>query len=417
MPSRPCDLCNCSPILVFAEFSTQGEYVDGSRVAVCLTQASNVWTITYFLMTISVFFVLPLMVLIILYTIIAKNLIANDMSLAKMRPNKPELSYKARKQVILMLGAVVMAFFTCLLPFRVLTLWIIIAPEEYMQGLGVEAYYNILYFCRIMLYLNSAINPILYNLMSSKFRKGFKKLFYCYCLLSMCNRKQHKLKMLRRNHNQNSHTTSSNTQTTSLAHTTTNSSRKNSSKMSVSPNDGADLKILTTNHLHSVEFHCRSKKAGQMHRLNSEECREAEEEEDEEVDELNVEYELQLRMIERKNCRRAPFKRQHSTPTPIGTTLEIKRGSWQHRHTIHLSDGEFGRSLMRRNVLLVHSDRRKRRGHRNDDEFRSASVKNQFVTETTKLNAVTEIKRQDESQIGGAAGVKMEMISSVQINK
>lgn len=156
-----------------------------------------------------------------------------------------------------------------------------------------------------------------------------------------------------------------------------------------------------------------------MHRLTSQECREAEEEEDEEEDEVNVEYELQLRMIERKNCRRAPFKRQHSTPTPIGTTLEIKRGNWQHRHTIHLSEVEFGRSLMRRNLLLVHSDRRKKgdESHRNDDEFRSASAKNQFVTETTKLNAVTEIKRQDESQRAAAVGVKMEMISSVQINK
>jgi hypothetical protein len=32
-------------------------------------------------------------------------------------------------------------------------------------------------FCRVMVYLNSAINPILYNLMSSKFRNGFLRLF------------------------------------------------------------------------------------------------------------------------------------------------------------------------------------------------------------------------------------------------
>lgn len=329
--------------------------MDGSRVAVCLTQASNAWTITFFLMNISVFFVLPLLVLIILYMTIANKLIVNDMSLAKMRPNKPELSYKARKQVILMLGAVVMAFFTCLLPFRVFTLWIIIAPHEYMEQLGIETYYNLLYFCRIMLYLNSAINPILYNLMSSKFRKGFKKLFYCYCLLSVCNRKQHKLKMLKRHH-QNSHTTTSHTHTTSLSMT----SRKNSSKMNVSVND--DAKGLTS--VHQVELNCAAK-LRELVQQTSQDDGPCEHEFDEEGDASNVEIELQLRMIDRKSVylardiRRAPLTRQTSTPLysqPIRT--KIRTG----RHTIHLNDVELesGNSTMRCNYLAMNKKRRKK---------------------------------------------------------
>lgn len=152
------------------------EYVDGSSVAVCLTQAVTTWTIGYFLMTITMFFIVPLIVLIILYAIIAKNLISNDGPMMKLRPTKPELSQKARKQVVLMLGAVVLSFFLCLLPFRVLTMWIILSSEQTFLDIGMEKYYNLLYFCRIMLYMNSAINPILYNLMSTKFRKGFSKL-------------------------------------------------------------------------------------------------------------------------------------------------------------------------------------------------------------------------------------------------
>ncbi|XP_041788222.1 growth hormone secretagogue receptor type 1-like isoform X2 [Anopheles merus] len=167
-----------SPILFFAEYSVQ-PYLDGSRAAMCLTKASNGWTFTFFLMTISLFFVLPLAILVVLYAIIARNLIASDRSRLKIRLSKPELSHKARKQVVLMLGAVVLAFFTCLLPFRVLTLWIILVPEETFQQLAPERYYNLLYFSRIMLYLNSAVNPILYNLMSSKFRKGFLRLCSC----------------------------------------------------------------------------------------------------------------------------------------------------------------------------------------------------------------------------------------------
>lgn len=152
------------------------EYIDGSWVPVCLTQALTTWTLSFFLMTITVFFICPLFILIVLYGIIAKNLISDTGTMMRIRPIKPELSLKARKQVVLMLGAVVLSFFLCLLPFRLLTLWVIFTPDKSILEIGIERYYNILYFCRLMLYLNSSINPILYNLMSTKFRKGFYKL-------------------------------------------------------------------------------------------------------------------------------------------------------------------------------------------------------------------------------------------------
>lgn len=170
---------SCSPILFVAEYRLE-DYIDGTRVPVCLTQASDPWTMTFFIMIISGFFLLPLLILVVLYTIIAKNLVYKDGVMFKIRPSKPEQSLKARKQVVFMLGAVVLSFFLCLLPFRILTLWIILAPDEKMNAVGMEKYYTILYFCRVMLYLNSAINPILYNLMSSKFRKGFKKVYCCF---------------------------------------------------------------------------------------------------------------------------------------------------------------------------------------------------------------------------------------------
>jgi len=77
--------------------------------------------------------------------------------------------------IFIQLGTVVVFFFICLLPFRIFTLWIILTPDEEMQSLSMETYYHALNFCRVMLYLNSAINPILYNVMSSKFRTAFLK--------------------------------------------------------------------------------------------------------------------------------------------------------------------------------------------------------------------------------------------------
>lgn len=203
-----------SPILLFTKYSY--EIWNGNQVAVCLTQASNSWTITYFVMTITIFFLLPLIILIIIYSIIAKSLISKKNKIVKICPNKSEINFKARKQVVVMLGAVVLSFFMCLLPFRILTLWIIIVPDENFLTLTIEKYYNILYFCRIMLYLNSAINPILYNLMSTKFRRGFLKICYCFHLFKFNSKNS-------LTNNNNNHLKQFNTNTTTTTTTTTTS--------------------------------------------------------------------------------------------------------------------------------------------------------------------------------------------------
>lgn len=153
-------------------------YDDGTEVPVCLTQADTFWSALFFILTIAVFFIIPLGVLLVLYSVIAKNLMENPVIISQNTKNTTNAGnvLRYRKQVILMLGTVVLSFFVCLLPFKALTLWIIVFPPETIMSLGIDGYYILLYFCRVMLYLNSAINPILYNLMSSKFREGFVKL-------------------------------------------------------------------------------------------------------------------------------------------------------------------------------------------------------------------------------------------------
>ncbi|XP_022912512.1 QRFP-like peptide receptor isoform X2 [Onthophagus taurus] len=156
-----------SPILAITTYTS-----GNSSPPDCRTLAKEVWPQAYFLSSIVIFFIVPLLILLVLYFIIAKTLITNAATLV-LNKHIDSYSNRARKQVIMMLGTVVLSFFVCLIPFRVFTLWIIVVPEEKFYQLGVEKYFNILYFCRIMLYLNSAVNPILYNLMSSKFRTGF----------------------------------------------------------------------------------------------------------------------------------------------------------------------------------------------------------------------------------------------------
>ncbi|KAK7870088.1 hypothetical protein R5R35_011071 [Gryllus longicercus] len=191
-----------SPVLQISHFAYY-EYPGGSRVPACHTRVDTVESAAFFVATISVFFALPLLLLVGLYAAIARRLRAPAASAAAATPARAPSpppaaaaaaaacaaaarvsggvagaagAARARRQVVVMLGAVVACFFVCLLPFRALTLWIVSVPKESLQALGFERYFNILSFCRAMTYLNSAVNPILYNLMSSKFRAGFLRL-------------------------------------------------------------------------------------------------------------------------------------------------------------------------------------------------------------------------------------------------
>ncbi|KAM8706928.1 hypothetical protein ACLKA7_011088 [Drosophila subpalustris] len=191
-----------NPIIAISSYSVE-PYGDGTDAPVCTTAADGFWPIFYFVGTITVFFFVPFGILVLLYAAIAYKLLRPNSAFHRPTSPQPQQATtttatgiapattpstkgnshqqsngmrKHRKQVIFMLVAVVSSFFVCLLPFRAFTLWVITASAEDVERLGIAGYYNLLYFSRFMLYLNSAMNPILYNLMSSKFRSGFYRL-------------------------------------------------------------------------------------------------------------------------------------------------------------------------------------------------------------------------------------------------
>jgi 7 transmembrane receptor (rhodopsin family) len=145
--NRPLFHSISSPILNISSYQIE-EYYDGSKVdvnqlsynkkkylnlslqqvAVCLTNVDTFWPSLFFLGSISIFFFIPLFILIILYSVIAKHLMANPSLISTHSSRSNFIKY--RKQVILMLAAVVVSFFTCLLPFRAFTLWIILVPSD-----------------------------------------------------------------------------------------------------------------------------------------------------------------------------------------------------------------------------------------------------------------------------------------------
>ena len=72
-----------------------------------------------------------------------------------------------------------------ILCMQVLTMWVVISPYEIFDHIDLELYFNILYFCRLMFYINSAINPILYNTMSSRCQNNKRSsIWMCYDISS-----------------------------------------------------------------------------------------------------------------------------------------------------------------------------------------------------------------------------------------
>ncbi|XP_077866304.1 QRFP-like peptide receptor [Saccoglossus kowalevskii] len=88
-------------------------------------------------------------------------------------PDPFRAQMKMRKRVVYMLIVVVALFFICLLPQRVVSLWFKYGSAEQQMSLGVEGVYTLVIICRIFTYMNSSINPIIYNIMSTKFRTAF----------------------------------------------------------------------------------------------------------------------------------------------------------------------------------------------------------------------------------------------------
>lgn len=75
-------------------------------------------------------------------------------------------------QVTKMLAVVVVLFATLWMPYRTL-----VVVNSFLDPAYLDSWFVL--FCRICIYLNSAINPVIYNAMSQKFRAAFHKIFRC----------------------------------------------------------------------------------------------------------------------------------------------------------------------------------------------------------------------------------------------
>ncbi|XP_065547506.1 thyrotropin-releasing hormone receptor-like [Lathamus discolor] len=166
--------------------TTQVTFSDGAQVSCGYRVSRSLYMPIYFL-DFAVFYIIPLGLATVLYGLIARILFMSPLPTSlqhscpgsmhqgsslklSCRGNRGALS--SRKQVTKMLAVVVVLFALLWMPYRTLVV---------VNSFTDPPYLNIwlLLFCRMCIYLNSAINPIIYNLMSQKFRAAFRKLCKC----------------------------------------------------------------------------------------------------------------------------------------------------------------------------------------------------------------------------------------------
>nr|XP_055029734.1 thyrotropin releasing hormone receptor 2 isoform X2 [Misgurnus anguillicaudatus] len=183
-----CVYCMLWLFLVDIQVDPEGRVQCGYRV-------SRDLYLPIYLIDFAIFYVIPLLLAIALYGLIARILYLNplphppnsgtvtaptlrrsckdpaDASKAG-RQGRPKTALSSRKQVTKMLAVVVVLFALLWMPYRTLVL-----INSFVSTPYLDAWF--LLFCRICIYANSAINPVVYNLMSQKFRSAFRGLYRC----------------------------------------------------------------------------------------------------------------------------------------------------------------------------------------------------------------------------------------------
>ncbi|XP_051161878.1 neuropeptides capa receptor-like [Leptopilina boulardi] len=128
-----------------------------------------------------VFFLIPMIIIFILYVRMGLKIYKSTRNSLGPIFNQNSIhteskQFQSRKSIIRMLSAVVVLFFICWAPFHTQRLFYIYgANADYYPDLNEFLYI----FSGFLYYISTTINPILYNLMSSRYRKAFKETLCC----------------------------------------------------------------------------------------------------------------------------------------------------------------------------------------------------------------------------------------------
>ncbi|EUB57501.1 Thyrotropin-releasing hormone receptor [Echinococcus granulosus] len=159
-----CAAYNC--VWLFTLDTQVVEYVYGTY-RTCTYKFSRMRYSTVYLLDFILFYTLPLGLIFVMYTQITLRLFKFHKSIC-LNLNKGK-SESNRNAVVKMLMAVVILFAVFWFPYRTLVVY-----NSFVTPKRTD--YWLILFVKTMAYLNSTVNPILYNAMSKKFRRAFRLL-------------------------------------------------------------------------------------------------------------------------------------------------------------------------------------------------------------------------------------------------
>ncbi|XP_068632899.1 pyrokinin-1 receptor-like isoform X2 [Battus philenor] len=183
-----CALCTAVPQAMQFGIVTYEE--NGQNMSACTVKGHGVHQV--FVISSFVFFVAPMSVITVLYVFIGVKLRTSRV----LHPTKKlsvngttrfsaNMRYRhgtSQRRVIRMLVAVALSFFICWAPFHVQRLLAIYGKSmDHPSDTFFLVYLVLTYLSGVLYFLSTAINPILYNIMSNKFRNAFKMTLASWC--------------------------------------------------------------------------------------------------------------------------------------------------------------------------------------------------------------------------------------------
>ncbi|NXY43414.1 MTLR protein, partial [Ceuthmochares aereus] len=160
---------SASPIFFLVGVQQSDNHSDFSRECKPTPQAVESGLLATMFWVTTSYFILPVICLNVLYGLIGRELCRSN---ARLRGPSVVLREKGHRQTVKILVVVVLAFIICWLPFHIGR--IIFINTQDIRMMLFSQYFNI--FALQLFYLSASINPILYNLISKKYRAAAYKL-------------------------------------------------------------------------------------------------------------------------------------------------------------------------------------------------------------------------------------------------
>ncbi|BFZ24900.1 hypothetical protein BsWGS_27939 [Bradybaena similaris] len=166
---------------------------------ICSIPSSDLYGLMYYMFQVStfLFFVGPVTIITILYVLIGIALRRSplgrrsmDDKSMKSSPSSSPHQHKhqqPRRVVIRMLVAVTVAFITCWAPFHAQRLMVLYVVHWTPQLHRIQS--HIFYISGVLYFVSSTVNPVLYNVISKRYRAAFRQTIFpcCFSRASRCN--------------------------------------------------------------------------------------------------------------------------------------------------------------------------------------------------------------------------------------